>query len=49
MPRLLLLLSILGLLIPGNTHADNGPVERLAEAIRFRTISYQDQRRIDYD
>lgn len=29
-------------------HADSTPAERLAEAVRFKTISYQDREKIDY-
>jgi len=44
---LLLLIPILSL-TSGPGQAGNAAAERLAEAVRFKTISYQDRSRIDY-
>jgi len=48
MSRLVLALLPLLLLAAPVCHADSSPVERLAEAVRFKTISYQDRKKIDY-
>jgi len=46
MQRLIALICLL--LASGPGYSDNTPVQRLAEAVRFRTVSYQDLARIDY-
>jgi carboxypeptidase PM20D1 len=47
MPRLFTALPATLLLATVFAHGANTPVERLAEAVRFKTISYQDRSKID--
>ena len=35
-------------LVSSMTYADSSPAERLAESVRFQTVSYQDRDQIDY-
>lgn len=48
MPRLLYVLLPLLLLTSVTGRAGDSPAARLAEAVRFRTVSYQDREQIDY-
>ena len=45
-----LVLTVLSVLLLSASvcHANSTPAERLAEAVRFKTISYQDRNKIDY-
>ena len=48
MSRLVLTVLSVLLLSASVCHANSTPAERLAEAVRFKTISYQDRNKIDY-
>ena len=48
MSRLVLTVLSVLLLSASVCHANSTPAERLAEAVRFKTISYQDRGKIDY-
>ena len=43
------ILLICALLLPSHLCQATSPLERLAEAVRFKTISFQDQAKIDYE
>lgn len=49
MSRTLSILGVLCLLLSPLGRAADTAAERLAEAVRFKTVSYQDRARIDYD
>ena len=43
------LVLLLQILLSAMVHAAATPVERLAQGVRFQTISYQDYSRIDFE
>ena len=48
MSRLILAVLPALLLATSISHAGSSPAERLGEAVRFKTVSYQDRSQIDY-
>ena len=45
MPRIVFVIATALLLVSATSQAETSPAERLAEAVRFKTISHQDRRK----
>ena len=49
MPRIVFVIATALLLVSATSQAETSPAERLAEAVRFKTISHQDRSKVDGD